>query len=49
MGKYSPDCFVSKHKPKGKEDNTTFDKLKAQLIAVGIPEEQPANQNQNCQ
>ena len=39
-GKYIRPIVLFQAQPKGKEDNTTFDKLKAQLIAVGIPEEQ---------
>lgn len=39
-GKYIRPIVLFQAQPKGKEDNTTFDKLKTQLIAVGIPEEQ---------
>jgi type III restriction enzyme len=39
-GKYIRPIVLFQAQPKGKEDNTTFDKLKSQLIAVGIPAEQ---------
>ena len=39
-GKYIRPIVLFQAQPKGKEDNTTFDKLKAQLIKIGIPEEQ---------
>ena len=39
-GKYIRPIVLFQAQPKGKEDNTTFEKLKAQLISVGIPEEQ---------
>jgi type III restriction enzyme len=39
-GKYIRPIVLFQAQPKGKEDNTTFDKLKAQLIAVGIPSDQ---------
>ena len=39
-GKYIRPIVLFQAQSKTKEDNTTFDKLKVQLIAVGIPEEQ---------
>ncbi|MDQ7948148.1 MAG: DEAD/DEAH box helicase family protein [Pedobacter sp.] len=39
-GKYIRPIVLFQAQPKTKEDNKTFDKLKAQLIEVGIPEEQ---------
>jgi type III restriction enzyme len=39
-GKYIRPIVLFQAQPKGKEDNTTFEKLKAQLISVGIPDEQ---------
>ena len=39
-GKYIRPIVLFQAQPKGKEDNTTFDKLKEQLIKVGIAEEQ---------
>jgi type III restriction enzyme len=39
-GKYIRPIVLFQAQSKGKEDNTTFDKLKAQLIKIGIPEEQ---------
>ncbi len=39
-GKYIRPIVLFQAQSKGKEDNTTFDKLKEQLIKVGIPEQQ---------
>ena len=39
-GKYIRPIVLFQAQSKGKEDNTTFEKLKEQLIKVGIPEEQ---------
>lgn len=39
-GKYIRPIVLFQAQPKTAEDNTTFDKLKEQLLAVGIPEEQ---------
>ena len=39
-GKYIRPIVLFQAQSKAKEDNTTFEKLKAQLIAVGIPDEQ---------
>lgn len=39
-GKYIRPIVLFQAQSKGKEDNTTFDKLKAQLIAIGVPDEQ---------
>jgi type III restriction enzyme len=39
-GKYIRPIVLFQAQSKGKEDNTTFEKLKAQLITVGIPDEQ---------
>jgi len=39
-GKYIRPIVLFQAQPKGKEDNTTFDKLKEQLIKIGIPDEQ---------
>ena len=39
-GKYIRPIVLFQAQPKGKEDQTTFDKLKHQLIEIGIPEEQ---------
>lgn len=39
-GKYIRPIVLFQAQPRTGEDNTTFDKLKAQLISLGIPEEQ---------
>ena len=39
-GKYIRPIVLFQAQPKGREDNTTFDKLKEQLIKIGIPDEQ---------
>lgn len=39
-GKYIRPIVLFQAQPKTKEDNTTFDKLKEQLLKIGIPEEQ---------
>ncbi|MDN3677669.1 DEAD/DEAH box helicase family protein [Flavobacterium paronense] len=39
-GKYIRPIVLFQAQSKTKEENTTFDKLKAQLIAIGIPDEQ---------
>jgi type III restriction enzyme len=39
-GKYIRPIVLFQAQPKTAEDNTTFEKLKEQLLAVGIPEEQ---------
>lgn len=39
-GKYIRPIVLFQAQSKGKEDNTTFDKLKEQLTKVGVPEEQ---------
>ena len=39
-GKYIRPIVLFQAQPKTKNDNTTFDKLKNQLLSVGIPEEQ---------
>ncbi|SHL33141.1 DEAD/DEAH box helicase [Flavobacterium xanthum] len=38
-GKYIRPIVLFQAQSKGKEDNTTYDKLKAQLISVGIPDD----------
>lgn len=39
-GKYIRPIVLFQAQPKTKDDNTTFDKLKEQLLKIGIPEEQ---------
>lgn len=39
-GKYIRPIVLFQAQPKTKDDNTTFDKLKEQLLRIGIPEEQ---------
>ncbi|TDQ16900.1 type III restriction enzyme [Algoriphagus boseongensis] len=39
-GKYIRPIVLFQAQPRTSEDNTTFDKLKAQLVSLGIPEEQ---------
>ena len=39
-GKYIRPIVLFQAQSKAKEDNTTYEKLKAQLIAIGIPDEQ---------
>lgn len=39
-GKYIRPIVLFQAQPKTKNDNTTFEKLKAQLLQIGIPEEQ---------